>query len=613
MQKSAYSRDPDARGFREGEAGANRTRSPSHGKKLKNESSAKRTEGAKLRQGKADHVLSAEEKKELLKHRKAHQKAARKEFLETKAAHDAVGRANEDENAGTEALNRGTEAVETGARAAGNRIYGNKLKSVPERRTKASGEPEDGVFGAGKSDSGGYAAGQSKSGYSVRMGSTAREAAGKAGRAQENVAAGGKAAQHQFMKKEFQRVASQKSTAEAANSFGSVTRKFTDRAEDIVGKIGEWIAEHLSEHALAVLILVTILIVVMIIGSGASSGHLISNLFGDSAIASSYTAEDEDIKAVNQDYKNLEADLQSIVDSIESDHPGYDEYRYTLSEIGHDPYELAAMLTVLYESYKPEEVQEKLTEIFDRQYELTLTPKTEIRTRTETRTGHRTITNPDGTKDREEYTYEVEVQYEYHILNVTLANASLDAVVREIGFTDDQMERYPLLKETYGNKKYLFEDDIYANPDADSGGSSGGSAGVVYEPSGEALTDSQFAAMWQEASKYLGRAYVWGGSSPSTGFDCSGFVCWVINHSGVGSVGRTTAEGLRQWTNTIPASERQPGDIIFFQGTYDTAGASHVGIYIGDGKMIHCGDPIKISDVDSGYFKRHFLCYGRIP
>jgi hypothetical protein len=195
------------------------------------------------------------------------------------------------------------------------------------------------------------------------------------------------------------------------------------------------------------------------------------------SVASSYTAEDADIKTVNQDYKDLEADLQKTVDRIESDHPGYDEYRYILSEIGHDPYELAAMLTVLYESYKPEEVQGKLKEIFDRQYELELVPETEIRTRTETRTGHRTVHNPDGTTDREEYTYEVEVEYEYHILNVTLTNASMDNVVNEIGFTEDQMERYLLLKETYGNKKYLFEDDIYANPEADSGGSSGGTSG----------------------------------------------------------------------------------------------------------------------------------------
>ncbi len=611
MQNSHYSREPGSNGFRKEDAGANRTRSPSHGRKLKNESSAKRAEGAKFRQDKADHVLSAEEKKELLRRRKSHQKTARKELVETKAAHDAVDKANEDDNAGTKALNRGTEAAETGVNAMRHHVYRNKLTSVPERHVQDAG-PAAGEYGAGESGAGIYAAGQTESGYAAKMGDTAKEAAGKAAGAKENVSAGGKAAQHQFMKKEFQRAANKKSAAEAANSFGAVSRKFADRAEDIVGKIGEWFSEHLSEHALGVFVLVLVLIVVMIIGGSASSGHLVSNLFGDSAIASSYTAEDEDIKTVNQDYKDLEADLQETLDNIESDHPGYDEYRYTLSEIGHDPYELAAILTVLYESYKPEEVQGKIQEIFDRQYELTLTPKTEIRTRTETRTGHRTVHNADGTTDREEYTYEVEVQYEYHILNVTLTNASLDTVVNQIGFTDDQMERHLLLKETYGNKKYLFEDDIYANPDADSGGSSGGSAGISYEPSGEALTDSQFTAMWQEASKYLGRAYVWGGSSPSTGFDCSGFVCWVINHSGVGSVGRTTAEGLRQWTNTIPASERQPGDIIFFQGTYDTAGASHVGIYIGDGKMIHCGDPIKISDVDSGYFRQHFLCYGRI-
>lgn len=607
MQNNHYNRNPD--GFRKKEPGETRTRSPSHCRKLKNASSAKTAAGSKFRQEKADHVVNDKDAKELLERRKSHQKAARRTWINTRAAHDAVEKANEDDNAGTEALNRGTEAAETGVKAAGDHFYGRKLKVQQAERVSVDG-------GKGKvrsAEAGQHAAGETGSSYASKMGGSAKEAAGKISGSRESASSGGKTAQHQFMKREFQRAANQKSAAETANSFGSVSRKFADKAEDIVGKVGEWISEHLSEHALAALILVLILIVVMTIGGSASSGHLVSNLFGGSAIASSYTAEDEDIKAVDRDYKSLEADLQDTLSRIESDHPGYDEYRYSLTEIGHDPYELAAMLTVLYESYRPEEVQGKLQEIFDRQYELTLIPKTEIRTRTETRTGHRTVHNPDGTTDREEYTYDVEVQYEYRILNVTLTNASLDAVVNEVGFTDDQMERYLLLKETYGNKKYLFKNDIYANPNADGGGSAGGSSGISYEPGGEALTDTQFAAMWQEASKYLGRAYVWGGSSPSTGFDCSGFVCWVINHSGVGSVGRTTAEGLRQWTNTIPPSERQPGDIIFFQGTYDTAGASHVGIYIGDGKMIHCGDPIKISDVDSGYFRQHFLCYGRIP
>ncbi len=575
MAGYTYAGNPDTEhGFRKEET-ENKTRAPSHGWKLKNASSAKRAAGAKFRQDKADYSMSAEERKVLAKKKRSHEKAARKEFLDSRAAHDGVDRANEDENTGTEALNRGTEAAETGVRAAENHSYGKKLKPALERK-----------------------------GRTAAAGSGTELSAG----------AEGKAAQHRLMKKEFQRAANQKASAEAANSVGSLGRKFTDKAEDLVGKIGEWVTEHFSEYLPVLLAAAAVLIAVMAIAGGASSGHLISSLFGSGSVASSYTAEDADIKTVNQNYKDLEADLQKTVERIESDHPGYDEYRYTLSEIGHDPYELAAMLTVLYESYKPEEVREKLKEIFDRQYELKLVPETENRTRTETRTGHRTVHNPDGTTDREEYTYEVEVEYEYHILNVTLTNASMDNVVNEIGFTEDQMERYLLLKETYGNKKYLFEDDIYANPEADSGGSSGGtSGGERYKPSGEALTDTQFAAMWQEASKYLGRAYVWGGSSPSTGFDCSGFVCWVINHSGVGNVGRTTAEGLRQWTDPIPASERQPGDIIYFQGTYDTPGASHVGIYIGDGKMIHCGDPIKVSNVDSGYFKQHFLGYGRIP
>ena len=612
--------NPDAEhGFRkEKEEEGNKTRAPSHGRKLKNASSAKRAAGAKFRQDKADLSMSAEEGKALAKKKRSHEKAARKEFLDTRAAHDAVDCANEDENAGTEALNRGTEAAETGMRAAENHYYGKKLKSASERQGRAAAaelsvESTAAETNAMKwTDFGKYV--KNSSGYAARMGETARKASEKAAATELSAGVEGKAVQHRLMKKEFQRAANQKASAEAANSVGSLGRKFTDKAEDLVGKIGEWVTEHFSEYIPVLIVAAAILIAVMTIAGGASSGHLISSLFGSGSVASSYTAEDADIKTVNQNYKDLEADLQKTVDRIESDHPGYDEYRYTLSEIGHDPYELAAMLTVLYESYKPEEVQGKLKEIFDRQYELELVPETEIRTRTETRTGHRTVHNPDGTTDREEYTYEVEVEYEYHILNVTLTNASMDSVVNEIGFTEDQMERYLLLKETYGNKKYLFEDDIYANPEADSGGSSGGtSGGESYKPSGEALTDTQFAAMWQEASKYLGRAYVWGGSSPSTGFDCSGFVCWVINHSGVGNVGRTTAEGLRQWTDPIPASERQPGDIIYFQGTYDTPGASHVGIYIGDGKMIHCGDPIKVSNVDSGYFKQHFLGYGRIP
>lgn len=559
---------------RERDGRQNGARAPGNGQKLKNEARARKAAGAKFRQEREDFRLSPEEKRLQRQKVGRHKRAARAGQLVSAQAHSKVEEENTDGNVGTTALNRGTEIAEAGVRRAGDAIYGRKFKTG--KFTRTAGER------AGK------------------------EAAGETART------GAKAVQKNFMKKEFQCAAIKKSRAEAANAAGSVSKKFVDKAEDLAGKIGEWVTEHLALNPVVLLVLVGILIVALIVGGGASGGNLFFNILGNGTMQSSYTAEDSEIRAVNDRYRQMESDIQKRVSNIRSDNPGYDEYRISESEVGHNSYDLAALLTVLYEDYTEADVGAKLDEIFDQQYGLAIHPVTEKRTRTETRTGYQTVCNEDGTTSQEAYTYDVEAEYDYHILNVTLTNTALDQVIDNFGLSDDQMSRYRLLKETFGNKKYLFEDDIYSNPDADSGGTAGG-ADTGYEPSGEALTDSQFAAMWQEARKYVGRAYVWGGSSPSTGFDCSGYVCWVINHSGVGQIGRTTAEGLHQWCDTIPAADRQPGDIIFFQGTYDTRGASHVGIYIGDGKMIHCGDPIKVSGVDSGYFKQHFLCYGRIP
>ena len=195
-------------------------------------------------------------------------------------------------------------------------------------------------------------------------------------------------------------------------------------------------------------------------------------------------------------------------------------------------------------------------------------------------------------------------EYECYILHVTLANKGMGSAILSFGLTDDQKERYQLLLETKGNRPYLFEDDIYAN--------SGGEY-TDYDIPGEALSNERFANMIREAEKYLGYPYVWGGSNPSTSFDCSGFVCWVINNCGNGwSVGRTTADGLMSYCDIIPAEEAQPRDLIFFQGTYATAGASHVGIYVGGGMMIHCGNPISYASVETSYWQSHFYCYGRI-
>ena len=287
--------------------------------------------------------------------------------------------------------------------------------------------------------------------------------------------------------------------------------------------------------------------------------------------------------------------------NIESTHPGYDEYRYQLDEINHNPYELTAYLTVLFEDYTRAEVQETLQELFDRQYTLTLEEKVEVRTRTETRT--HTVTDPE-TGETSEEEYEVEVEYNYYILNVTLRNNGLGTAIAASGLTEDQQERYNILLQTQGNRPYLFEDDIYATPTGPY---------TDYDIPGEALTDEKFVNMIHEAEKYLGFPYVWGGSSPSTSFDCSGFVCWVINNCGNGwNVGRTTANGLMGSCDIIPASEAQPGDLIFFQGTYDTAGASHVGIYVGGGMMIHCGNPISYASIETSYWQSHFYAYGRI-
>ena len=292
-------------------------------------------------------------------------------------------------------------------------------------------------------------------------------------------------------------------------------------------------------------------------------------------------------------YDALEAALRNEINNIERTHSGYDEYRYDLDEINHNPYELAAYLTVKFEDYTRDEVQATLQWLFEQQYELTLTEVVEIRTRTTS------STDPETGETTTE-----EEDYEYYILKVKLRNKGLDSVISNSGLSEDDMERYRILLQTRGNRPDIFGNDIYATP---------GGEYTDYDIPGEALTDTRFANMIREAEKYLGYPYVWGGSSPSTSFDCSGFVSYVINHCGNGwSVGRLTANGLMGVCDIIPKSSAKPGDLIFFQGTYDTSGASHVGIYVGNGMMIHCGNPISYASIESNYWQQHFYCFGRI-
>lgn len=411
------------------------------------------------------------------------------------------------------------------------------------------------------------------------------------------------------IKKEYAAAKAGKSTGAAASGAASgnaATAKNAGKAAKETKKVSERVGEFVSKHWHGLLIGGGILLVVMMISGMMGSCSVMFQGGSDVVVETSFTAEDEDILGVEADYCALEAALQARINNIESEFPGYDEINITQDQIGHNPYELASYLTVVFENYTRSQVQGTLQQIFAAQYELTFDSVVETRYRTETKTRTVTRTDPEtGETYEEEEEYEEEVPYNYYILNVTLDNKGLANILLSAGLTDDQMMRYGLLMQTLGNKPEIFGDNPYAIAIQDV---------LHYDIPGEALTDEKFRKMITEAEKYLGYPYVWGGSSPSTSFDCSGFVSWVINHCGNGwNVGRLTAEGLRQICAIIPRSEAKPGDLIFFQGTYNTTGASHVAIYVGNGMMIHCGNPISYASINTSYWQQHFYCYGRIP
>ena len=488
-------------------------------------------------------------------------------------AHQSVRNADQDNNSGVEAAHF-TEGSAEGAARAGSRFqYGRKLrqyKKLERLEKKGNKDAVDSIF-------------------AERMKSDPQAGSNLFSRWR----------QKQAIKKEY---AAAKAGAAAAENTASGTAKAAQGTVSITEKAFQFVQSH--SHIIIGIAAVGLL--VLVIAGLVSSCSVLINGGGNVALGTSYTAEDEDLKGVETDYTKLEDKLRKQIDRIETDHLGYDEYRYNLAEIGHNPYELASLLTVEFENYTRSQVQARLQSIFEAQYELKLEEKVEIRTRKETRVGYRynPITGTGHT-----YTYQVTVQYEYKILNVTLLNRGVDYVARNSGLTDDQLQRYEVTLECRGNRDDLFAGIAFATPDG------AGSSGEYqdYDIPGEALTDEKFRKMITEAEKYLGYPYVWGGSSPSTSFDCSGFVSWVINHCGNGwNVGRQTANGLMGKCDIIPKSEAKPGDLIFFQKTYNTSGASHVGIYVGNGMMIHCGNPISYASIETNYWRQHYYCMGRI-
>ena len=405
---------------------------------------------------------------------------------------------------------------------------------------------------------------------------------------------------------------SAKKTRENARKARNTGKKIADKTNDILGSVAKMGQKFLEENPLILILAATTLLSVIVVSGAFTSCSAFGGGINSGTVATSFTAKDNDIKEVENNYISLEKELQERVNRIEADKPGYDEYNYSLSEISHNPFVLAALLTVLYESYTPAEVQSMLTTVFDYQYKLELKEITEKRTKTETRTGERWVSdgvvNGKETGHTESYEYDVEVEYDYHILNVTLENKGISAAISALSLNKNQMERYNILMETRGNKPEIFAGNVYANPGVSKEYES-------YAVPGEYLTDTQFSKLQNEAKKYLGYPYVWGGASPATSFDCSGFVSYVINHSGNGwNYGRLTANGWKNATLRVSEADVKAGDLVFFQGTYSTAGASHVGIVVDPKKktMIHCGNPIQYTSYDTPYWRAHAYCYGRI-
>ena len=377
-------------------------------------------------------------------------------------------------------------------------------------------------------------------------------------------------------------------TAKAAENTAKAAKKAAEKAE----KAGKYVWEHRRGFAIAA----AILLMLAFLLNGLSSCSVIMDGVSSGIAASTYPSQDADMLGAEAQYCEMEAELQRYLDTYESTHD-YDEYHFDLDTIEHDPYVLISMITALHQGeWTLDEVQGTLQMLFDRQYILTEDVVVETRYRTETDTW----TDADGNTHTDTY----QVPYDYYICTVTLENFNLSHVPVYI-MSEEQLGMYATYMATLGNRPDLFPGSGYIGKYVEG-------SYTDYDIPPEALDDEVFAAIIKEAEKYLGYPYVWGGSSPSTSFDCSGFVSWVINHSGW-DVGRLGAQGLCNICTPVSSANVKPGDLVFFTGTYDTPGVSHVGIYVGNNMMIHCGDPISYANLNSSYWQSHFYRYGRLP
>lgn len=403
--------------------------------------------------------------------------------------------------------------------------------------------------------------------------------------------------QKQAIKKEY--AAARKAGSQTAGTATKNTGKKT--REKAADKIKEFVAKN---KKVFLWIGVGVLVLVLL-AAGISSCTAMFSSTGSAIITSSYLSEDEAMLGAEAQYCQMEAELQDKLDNFESYYPGYDEYNYDLDDIEHDPYVLISILSALHDAeFTLSEVQSTLQMLFDKQYILTTEEIVEVRYRTETRVGSYTTTDPEtGATSTHYYTYEVEVPYNYYIMNVTLENFNLSHVPVYI-MSQDQLSMYATYMSVVGNREDLFPDSPYVDKYIEN-------PPDEYTVNPSYMSDETFATLIEEAEKYLNYPYVWGGSNPETSFDCSGFVSYVLTNSGLVNTGRLGAQGLYNVCTPVSRADAKPGDLVFFVGTYDTPGVSHVGIYVGDGVMLHCGDPIQYSSINTSYWQSHFYAFGR--
>ena len=542
--------------------------------KLKQDADKAAEKSQHLRFGKAE--ITPDEASRMTKQQKRAMYAAA-------AARSAVHREidqYEDDNVGMQALSEGEKAAETAHDISKSR-YARKLKKKAKMQGKkgaktAKSSPQKPTAAQ---DAGASCTGEGGSNWLSRW------------RQKQDIRQSYYAAAHSGTAAQ---TAGGKAVSNGTTAAKSGMEQVIDKGRSVVSTAVNGIANFAKSNAHVLLSVGVFLLLLLLVMSAFSSCSILFSGTTQVSGQTIYTAEDRDIRGAETDYKKLEKELDKKIKRTPTDHPGYDEYRYHLDAIEHDPWQLTSFLTTLYDDYTRSEVQAKLKETFAKQYKLT--------TWVEVQTRYRTVVMIDIFTG---IPYTVQVPYEYRIFHTKLVNKGLEVVIRE-ELNNDQWKRYEIFQDTLGGRPYLFNGGL---PPGGSDGS--GTPGIDYQVPAEALTDEEFAAIYKEAQKYVGTPYVWGGSTPETGFDCSGYVCWVYNQNGY-DVGRTTANGLWQKSQHISEAEAKPGDLVFFEGTYDTPGKSHVGIYLGNGMMVSAGDPIKYADIHSSYWQKYLSGFGRL-